>query len=322
MEQKQWGDKPYYSLDSYLKNQYGEKVYKVSLNGGMTCPNRDGTLDTRGCIFCSEGGSGEFTPVLLPVQSDRTTWSNIGIQIEQAKLLLSGKQAGKKYIAYFQAYTNTYASVEYLHEIFTQAIEHPDVVGISIATRPDCVSDEVIELLAQLNLIKPVWIELGLQTIHENTANMIRRGYDLVCFEEAVGRIRKKGLDIIVHLILGLPGETKAQMLASISYINGQEIQGVKLQLLHILKNTDLAKLYEENPFHVFTLTEYADILCDIIAHLSPKIVIHRITGDGPKRLLMEPKWSGNKKNVLNTIHKELKVRGIYQGSAYRLGKE
>lgn len=298
-------DCPYYSLNTYLKKTYGEKLYKLSLNAGMTCPNRDGTLDTRGCIFCSAGGSGDFA---------ENPMDSITKQIEAAKLRVQHKMKGNSYIAYFQAYTNTYAPISYLRKIYTEAISHPDIKILSIATRPDCLSDQVICLLQELSAIKPVWIELGLQTIHETTANYIRRGYPLSCFQKAVEQLAKAGIQIIVHMILGLPGETKEDMLATADYIASLPVQGIKLQLLHILKGTDLAKDFFENKFEVLELSQYTDIIVTIVERLPKDMVIHRITGDGPKKLLIAPLWSGDKKRVLNTINQEFKLRNTWQG--------
>lgn len=302
---KLWNDKRYYSLDYYLKTTYGEKIYKLSLNGGMTCPNRDGTLGTRGCIFCSEGGSGDFA-----------SSPNLSItrQIEDAKALVKNKTSGQKYIAYFQAYTNTYAPVNYLRDIFYEAITHPDIAILSIATRPDCLEEEVLALLCELNKIKPVWIELGLQTIHEKSEIIIRRSYPLSCFEDAVLKLSALHIPIVVHVILGLPNESMQNMLETAAYISRLPIDGIKLQLLHILKNTDLATLYRQNNFHIMSLDEYTDIVIQIIERIPEHIVIHRITGDGPRSLLIEPKWSLNKKQVLNTIHRQLKLRDTWQG--------
>lgn len=320
---------PFYSLNQYLQEQYGEKVYKLALNGGMTCPNRDGTLGTRGCLFCSAGGSGEFAvPVCLKGNTEAVPPHSVEQQIEAAKQRLSGKQVGNKFIAYFQAYTNTYAPVEYLRALYLPVLMREDIVGLSIATRPDCLPEDVLDLLEELNQIKPVWVELGLQTIHEETARYIRRGYELSCFEQAVAELGKRNLEVIVHLIFGLPGESKDDMLASVRYLNEvgsthsllqeQEaygkIKGVKFQLLHVLKDTDLAELYLKTDFKTLTMEEYIDILCDAISYLSPDIVVHRLTGDGPKKLLIAPKWSEDKKRVLNAIHRELAVRGITQG--------
>ncbi|GKX28111.1 TIGR01212 family radical SAM protein [Vallitalea longa] len=300
-----WGDKPYYSLNYYLRELYGEKIYKIAIDGGFTCPNRDGKIGTKGCIFCSEGGSGDFA-------SSKTL--SIYDQIEQGKKRLSSKKTGNKYIAYFQAYTNTYAPVDRLKALFSQAISHPDIIGLSIATRPDCLDDDVVKLLSHINKNKKVWIELGLQTIHTSSAAFIRRGYDLSCFNTAVEKLSDAGLETIVHLILGLPNETKEDMLQSVKYICTKKIQGVKLQLLHILKNTGLADYYAKNNYETLTMDEYMDILISCIEIIPPNIVIHRITGDGPKNLLIAPRWSSNKKVVLNTILKEFKARNTWQG--------
>lgn len=305
---KRWGDKRYYSLDSYIKETFGEKLYKISLDGGMTCPNRDGTLDTRGCIFCSAGGSGDFA-------SDRRL--SIKEQLAQGKQLVSKKYAGSGYIAYFQAYTNTYASVSYLENIFTEAMNDEDVKVLSIATRPDCLSLEILDLLFRLNQKKPVWVELGLQTIHERSAKFIRRGYTLDVFEKAVYDLKKIGISVIVHTILYLPNETEDMMMETISYLNKLPINGIKLQLLHILKDTDLAKLYEKSPFYLPTMDEYFVLLGKLLSHLRPDIVVHRLTGDGPKSLLVAPLWTGNKRLVLNTMQKYLKDADIWQGKEF-----
>ena len=305
---KRWGDKRYYSLDSYIKETFGEKLYKISLDGGMTCPNRDGTLDTRGCIFCSAGGSGDFA-------SDRRL--SIKEQLAQGKQLVSKKYAGSSYSAYFQAYTNTYASVSYLEKIFTEALDDEDVKVLSIATRPDCLSPEILDLLFRLNQRKPVWVELGLQTIHETSAKFIRRGYTLDVFEKAVYDLKKIGVSVIVHTILYLPNETEDMMLETISYLNKLPINGIKLQLLHILKGTDLAHLYEKSPFHLPTMDEYFILLGKLLSHLRPDIVVHRLTGDGPKSLLLAPLWTSNKRLVLNTMQKYLKDADIWQGKEF-----
>ena len=307
-----WDQKRYHSLDYELKKLYGRKIYKLSLSGGMTCPNRDGTLDTRGCIFCSEGGSGDFAA---------GCHSGITKQIEEAKLLVSAKLADPDntgYIAYFQSYTNTYAPVEYLSSIFYEAINHPDIVILSIATRPDCIDEEILDLLTKLNRIKPVWIELGLQTTHEESAVFMRRGYSLKVFEDCVHALHQVGLPVIVHTILGLPKESKHDMLETMEYISTLPVQGIKLQLLHILKGTDLGQLYEEGSLkETLTLDAYVDIVISCIERLPEELVIHRITGDGPKKLLLAPLWSGNKKLVLNRIHSQMKERDTYQGKLY-----
>ena len=309
MQLRSTSDKPYYSLNDYLLENYGEKLYKLSLDGGMTCPNRDGHIDTRGCIFCSaEHGSGDFA-------ASRTL--SITEQIESAKARVAGKFSGSHYIAYFQAFTNTYADVSYLEKIFTEAIMHPDIKILSIATRPDCLPEDVLELLSRLNRIKPVWIELGLQTIHQKTADYIRRGYALDCYEESVRKLHALGIPVITHVILGLPGETKSDMLETVHYLNKVGTDGVKLQLLHVLKDTDLADDYLNSQFRELSLEEYIDIVIDSLEALSPDIVIHRLTGDGPKKLLVAPLWSANKKHVLNTLHGEIRRRNTYQGKEY-----
>lgn len=303
-----WGEKPYRSLDYHLKERFGEKIYKVSLDGGMTCPNRDGHIGSNGCIFCSAGGSGDFA-------ADRRL--SITGQIDAQISSLKDKKRVRRYIAYFQAYTNTYAPCGYLREIFTEAISHPDIVGLSIGTRPDCLPEDVVGLLAELNKIKPVWVELGLQTIHEKTARYIRRGYELSCFEKAVQSLRKEGLDVIVHTILGLPHETTDDILQTIEYLNNMDIQGIKLQLLHVLKGTDLADDFLAGRFSVMDQKEYTDLVISCLEHLSPRITVHRLTGDGPKDLLIAPMWSTRKRSVLNALHKELKNRGTWQGRLY-----
>lgn len=283
----------YYSFNRYLRERFGCKVYKISINGGFTCPNRDGTLGTRGCIFCSAGGSGDFaeSPELSITQ-----------QIEKGKERVKNKIKSGKYIAYFQAFTNTYAPVETLRKKFTQAINHPDIVMLSVATRPDCLPEEVIELLKELNDIKPVCVELGLQTIHEKSAEYIRRGYRLECYDNAVKRLKAAGLEVVCHIILGLPGETKSDMLESVDYACKSGIDGIKLQLLHVLKGTDLAKDYENGKFKVLTMDEYLDILKSCLDIIPNNIVIHRLTGDGAKKDLIAPLWSADKKRVLNAV--------------------
>lgn len=300
----EWGEKPYYSLDWYLKQRFGGKIYKVALNGGMTCPNRDGTIGVGGCIFCSAGGSGDFAG---------DAKDSITAQIEQG-IANTAKFHAKGYIAYFQAFTNTYAPIKRLRALYMEAVRHPNVVAVSIATRPDCLSEQVLDLLSEVNQIKPVWVELGLQSIHEETAKYIRRGYPLSCYEQAVEKLRARNLEVITHVILGLPGENKAAMLQTIHYLNRMDIQGIKLQLLHVISGTDLAKDYEAGKFQVLTQEQYIDIVVDCIANLSPNFVIHRLTGDGPKEQLIAPLWSCRKMSVLNEIHHTLKIKAITQG--------
>lgn len=285
----------YYSFNKYLRERFGCKVYKISINGGFTCPNRDGTLGTGGCIFCSAGGSGDFaeSPELSITQ-----------QIENGKERVKNKIKSGKYIAYFQAFTNTYAPVEVLREKYTEAVNHRDIVMLSVATRPDCLPNEVIDLLKEINNIKPVSVELGLQTIHEKSAEYIRRGYNLECYNDAVRRLKEAGLEVVCHIILGLPGESKKDMLQSVEYACNSGIDGIKLQLLHVLRGTDLAKDYEAGKFKTLTFEEYLDIIKDSIKVIPKNIVIHRLTGDGAKKDLIAPLWSADKKRVLNAISK------------------
>ena len=299
----------YYSLNSYLREQFGEKVYKLALEGGMTCPNRDGTLGTRGCIFCSEGGSGDFAECCC---------GSIANQIQRAKARIQKKTDARKFIAYFQSYTNTYAEANYLERIFTEAIREPEVAVLSIGTRPDCLEPEIVELLGRLNQIKPVWVELGLQTIHEDTAEYIRRGYRLPVFEDALERLHAAGITVIVHVILGLPGEDRERMLETVRYLAHDHVpDGIKLQLLHVLEGTDLADDYRAGKFRTMEPDEYLDILFACIEELPPDMVIHRLTGDGPKKILIAPQWTGDKKRVLNTINRELERRDIRQGRRF-----
>lgn len=295
----------YYSLNEYLKEQYGHKIYKLALNSGMTCPNRDGLIDFRGCIFCSAGGSGDFATGLC--------------DFDKAKEIIKDKYSGNDFIAYFQSFTNTYAPVSYLEQLYMPIIKRDDVRILSIATRPDCLSDECIELLDKLNKIKPVWIELGLQTIHERTARYIRRGYSLDVFENAVSRLNKIGIRPIVHMIIGLPGESHDEILQTAAYLSHMNISGIKLQLLHVLKNTDLATDYNNGCFKVLELDEYISIVADILQILPADMIIHRMTGDGPKNLLIAPLWSANKKNVLNSLNRYLRDNNIIQGSKFNL---
>lgn len=299
----------YYSLNEYLLNTFGSKMYKLALNARMTCPNRDGLIDTRGCIFCSAGGSGDFAGNAPTVTE----------QIEAGISQVSGKYHGDDYIAYFQAYTNTYAPVEYLRNVYMEAALNSHIRIISIATRPDCLDDGICRLLADINSIKPVWIELGLQTTNCDSVRYIRRGYKNECFADAIMRLKHfhSCEHIIAHMIIGLPGETTADMLATASYIS-RYADGIKLQLLHILKDTDLADDYAAQHFHVPELDEYIDILEEIIKRLPPGMVVHRLTGDGPKKLLIAPMWSADKKRVLNTINQRFMNDGLIQGSLYR----
>ena len=294
----------YYSLNEYYQQKYGKKVYKLSISAGLSCPNRDGVCGTRGCIFCSRGGSGEFAAdAALPIAE----------QLEQAKARIASKTRDNAYIAYFQPFSNTYGDVGYLRKVYNEAIAPNEIVGLSIATRPDCLPDEVIDLLSELNRIKPVTVELGLQTIHPATAAYIRRGYDLSVYDEAVKRLHAADIEVVTHIILGLPGESPDMMLETVRYA-GRVSDGVKLQLLHVLRDTDLADDYAAGKFEVLTLEEYVDILCRAIEALPPHVVIHRLTGDGDKRSLIAPLWSADKKRVLNTVKQAMDSRNIMQG--------
>ena len=294
------------TLSDYCKEKFGTKVYRLSLSTGCTCPNRDGKAGRGGCSFCSEGGSGEFA----------TKVKDIEIQIEEAKEKVRNKfpkdikEEDKKYIAYFQSFTNTYGDVDKLGAIFRSAIMQNEIVALSIGTRPDCLEEEMLDLLKELNNIKPVWIELGLQTINEVTAKAINRGYELKVFEKAYYELKKKGIEVIVHVILGLPDESAEDMYETVKYLASlkPELDGVKLHLLHILKNTRLEKEYKVSPFKILSLKEYTEILVNCLKILPESTVIHRMTGDGDKRLLVEPMWSADKKVVLNTINKAIRA--------------
>ncbi len=291
----------YRSLSTYWKEKFGGKVYKLSLQSGCTCPNRDGSIGRGGCIFCSEGGSGDFAAHYAPIQE----------QITEARKRVDHKfpkGAQPMYMAYFQSYTNTYGNVDRLRSLYLETIQLPEIVGISIGTRPDCLPIEMLEMLSELNQIKPVTVELGLQTVHKSSADYIRRGYDLEVFEKAYQDLSNRGIEVVVHVILGLPGESREDMLETIDYLARLQptLPGIKLQLLHILEGTQLAEDYRRNPFPVFTMEEYTDLVVECLQHLSKDTVVHRLTGDGPKSLLIEPKWSGDKKKVLNLLQKKI----------------
>lgn len=295
----------YNSLNNYLRYKFGKKVYKISIDGGFTCPNRDGKISTGGCIFCSAKGSGDFA-----------TSKSLSItqQIEQGKERVRSKTKDNSFIAYFQAFTNTYAPIDVLESKFTEAINHKDIVALSVATRPDCVDDNVLKLLEKLNKIKPVWVELGLQTIKESSVDYIRRGYENSVYVDTATKLRNIGIEVITHIILGLPNENKLDMLRSVDFACKYS-NGIKLQLLHILKGTDLLKDYENSKFNALTMEQYIDILCDAVSIIPKNVIIHRLTGDGDKKILVAPLWSGNKKVVLNTINKTFEERNIIQGS-------
>lgn len=288
----------YLSFNKYLKDKFGQKVYKISLDGGFTCPNRDGKTGTRGCIFCSKGGSGDFA---------ENREMSITEQIESGKKKVEKKIKSGKYIAYFQAFTNTYASVETLRQKYEEAINHPDIVALSIATRPDCLGDNVLSLLNEMNKIKPVFVELGLQTIHQKSAKYIRRGYDLSVYDKAVRDLKKIGVNVVVHVILGLPNESENDMLETVKYVCESGANGIKLQLLHVIDGTDLAKDYEKGLFKTFEFDEYVNLIVKYVKIIPKDIVIHRLTGDGAKKDLIAPLWSADKKRVLNAINKALR---------------
>lgn len=305
---EKWGDKPYHSLDYENKKRFGEKVYKISLAGGTTCPNRDGTLGTRGCCFCSGSGSGDFA----------ATKGSITEQIEEAIARVSRyKNAGHHFTAYFQSFTATYAPVETLRAAWEEAMTHESVVTLAIATRPDCLGDDVLSLLADCCRKMPVTVELGLQTIHPDTIRYIRRGYPNSVYETAVKNLQNIGVNVVTHVIAGLPGETKENFINTVRYVADIGSDGIKLQLLHVLKGTDLALDYESKMFRTLTPDEYLDYIAEALSILPPDMVIHRVTGDGPKDLLIAPLWSADKRMVLNSLQKKMKQEHIFQGKFY-----
>ncbi|MHC1685482.1 MAG: TIGR01212 family radical SAM protein [Clostridiaceae bacterium] len=302
---KIWGDKPYYSLNYFLREKFGEKVFKISLDAGFTCPNRDGKVSTGGCIYCSERGSGDY--------AGKRNFS-IPEQFVNIKEMMNKKWKTGKLIAYFQAYTNTYADVETLRAKYTEAIEQEDVVALAIATRPDCLDEDVLDLLEEFSKKTYIWVELGLQTTKEETAKLINRGYRLEAFDKAVDNLRKRNIDVVVHTIFGLPGESKDAMINTIKYVVDKDIQGIKMHLLHLMKNTPLVKIYEENRLEFLSREEYINLICEAIALIPQNVVIHRLTGDAPRSLLIEPQYSLFKWEILNDIEKTLKDNGYYQG--------
>lgn len=293
------------TVSEELKKEYGQKIYKLSLSSGCSCPNRDGTVGTGGCTFCSEGGSGDFAAPFLPID-EQIRFARARVD---RKIPTSIPEEKRRYIAYFQSYTNTYGDPARLRTLYMETIERPEIAILSIGTRPDCLPDEIIRMLKELSSIKPVWVELGLQTIHEKTAQRIHRGYALPVFEEAMRKLKAAGLKVIVHVILGLPLESHEDMYETVRYLSDMQPKpdGIKLQLLHVLKGTKLAGEYEKTPFHIMTLEEYTEVVVQCLRILPPEIVIHRITGDGPKKLLIEPQWSADKKKVLNTLNRAIR---------------
>ena len=309
---KEWGNKRYNSLNYFLREKFGEKVFKISLDAGFSCPNRDGTISRGGCVFCSERGSGDFA-------GDRNF--SITRQFEDIKTMMNKKWKEGKYIAYFQAYTNTYGNVEILREKYEEALKQEGVVGLAIATRPDCLGDEVIELLKEINSKVYLWIELGLQTVNEKTAKLINRGYTLDIFEQALKKLRAAGIDVVVHTIFGLPEESEEDMLATVNYIAHSDIQGVKFHLLHLMKETPLVKLYEMGRLKFLEEEAYINLICRAITLLPESMVIHRLTGDAPRQLLIGPLWSLKKWEILNAIDRNLIENSLYQGLDFSTNK-
>ena len=296
------------SLSDYAKEHFGKKLYKLALQGGMTCPNRDGTLGYGGCIFCSERGSGDFAAPKA---------QKVSLQIDRAIELLGKKASGVGFIAYFQDHTNTYASPEYLRSLFLEAVRDERIDVLSVATRPDCLPDAVLRVLEEVGKIKPLWVELGLQTIHESTAKYIRRGYPLPVFDKAVEDLKAIGSQVIVHQIIGLPGETPAMIEETARYIGRSGADGIKLQLLHVLSDSDLANEYRAGRVKPLSLNEYCELLARCIRALPPEMTVHRITGDGDKRTLVAPLWSADKKRTLQYIYDYFEENRVRQGQSF-----
>lgn len=303
-------DKRYNTLNSYYRELFGEKVFKVSLDAGFSCPNRDGTIGTGGCIYCSSRGSGDYA-------GDNK--KNLKEQFREIRDRMHNKWGNAKYIGYFQAYTNTYAPAEKLLEMYNTVLEEEGVVGLSIATRPDCLPDDVLDVLEDIDTKTNLWVELGLQTIHENTQKIINRGHNYQEFLDGLEKLRQRNINVIVHIIVNLPGESKEDILETARAVAKLRVQGIKIHMLHLLKNTPMVKLYEEGNLSFISREEYIQIVADIIEILPPEMVIHRITGDGPKDILIEPKWTLKKWEVLNGIDRELKKRDTWQGKYYDL---
>lgn len=307
--QKEWNGKRYHSLNYFLRNKFGEKVFKISLDGGFSCPNRDGTISKGGCLFCSERGSGDFA-------GDRDF--SIEKQFIDIKGMMNKKWKEGKYIAYFQAYTNTYGPVDELRKKYEEALRQDGVVALSIGTRPDCLGDEVLDLLEEINKKFYVWIELGLQTSNDEAARRINRGYDLVVFEDAIKRLKERNIDFVVHSIFGLPGETKEDMLNTVDYIAHTGAKGIKFHLLHLMKNTPMVKIYEAGKLEFLSQEDYIDLLCKSLCMIPQEMVVHRLTGDAPRDLLIGPMWSLKKWEVLNAIDKAFEDNDIYQGKTFK----
>ncbi|WP_326511962.1 TIGR01212 family radical SAM protein [Clostridium intestinale] len=305
MDNKLWGNKRYLSLNYFLREKFGEKIFKISLDAGFSCPNRDGKISKGGCLFCSERGSGDFA-------GDRNF--SIENQFVDIKNMMANKWKNGKYIAYFQAYTNTYAPIDILKEKYDEALKQKDVVGLAIATRPDCLSEEVLDLLEEINKKVYVWIELGFQTVSDETARLINRGYTLDVFEKALEDLRKRNIDVVVHTIFGLPKENKEDMLNTIRYLADKDIQGIKFHLLHLMKDTPMVKLYEKGMIEFLSKEDYIDLICQSICMLPQNVVVHRLTGDSPRELLIGPMWSLKKWEILNEIDKTMEDNDYYQG--------
>ena len=305
---KEWNGKRYHSLNYFLRHKFNEKVFKISLDGGFSCPNRDGTISIGGCLFCSESGSGDYA-------GDRNL--SISKQFCDMKKMMNKKWKEGKYIAYFQAFTNTYAPVEELRRKYTEAIEEEGVVALAIATRPDCLGDDVLDLLEEINKNIYVWVELGLQTVSDETARKINRGYKLDVFEDATRRLKERNIDFVTHCIFGLPGETKEDMLKTVDYIAHSGSKGIKFHLLHLMKHTPMVKLYDRGELQFVSKEDYIDLICKSVAKLPEDMVVHRLTGDAPRDLLIGPMWSLKKWEILNAIDKALIDNDIYQGKDF-----
>lgn len=306
-----WNGKRYHSLNYFLREKFGEKVFKISLDGGFSCPNRDGKVSKGGCVFCSARGSGDY--------AGSRSFSITG-QFNDVKTMMANKWKSGKYIAYFQAYTNTYAPVDELRQKYEEAINQEGVVALSIATRPDCLEDDVLDLIEELSKKLYVWVELGLQTINDDVAKKINRGYDLNVFDDAMTRLKERNIDVVVHSILGLPGESQDDMLKTIDYITHSGAQGIKLHLLHLMKDTKMVELYENGELQFLSQEEYIKLICRAVSMLPKEMVVHRLTGDAPRDLLIGPMWSLKKWEVLNAIDKTLEDNDVYQGKNFDMG--
>ena len=306
---KTWNGKRYYSLNYYLRNKFGEKVYKISLDGGFTCPNRDGRVGRGGCTFCSASGSGDYA-------GSRAL--SINKQFEDRKEMMEKKWKDGKYIAYFQAYTNTYAPVDILRKKYEEALQQKGVVALSIATRPDCIDDEIADLLEEISKKTYLWVELGLQTINDNTAKNFNRGYDLKVFDESLKKLKDRNIEVVVHTIFGLPGESKEDMLKTVDYVAHSGVQGVKFHLLHLMEETKMVEQYKSGELKLMTQEDYIDTICKAVTIIPEEMVVHRLTGDAPRELLIGPMWSLKKWEVLNAIDKALEDNDLWQGKNYK----